>query len=188
MSSFIYLKDIINLSLGINCILIFLCGEQVVTWIVVLLTLVIAYCLLEDWTVIDLNDLDDNCIQQQRIPETNETVEGEVEEYYDDRNADRIDVITAKPMVKPHLLRRWFPNQYQLMHHENNEFQHQKGNDEGAEARRLPTYKMYRTQYTRSDGGNTTPCAGILEIINQVVALLRIRSTWRGISYRALVL
>ena len=162
--------------------IIFWCGEQVFTWIIVLLTFIIAYWLLEDWTVIDLYDPeDDNGIQQQSIRELNETLETEIEGYQDGSIVDHVDATPAKPMVKPHLLRRWFPNHHQSNHHEEDETQHQEGNDEGTEARRLPNYKMYRTQYTRSNEGNTSLCAGVLQILNQLAALLRMRSTWRGI-------
>ena len=38
---------------------------QVVTWIAVLLTWIIAYCFLEDWTVIDTNDSEEeDCIDE----------------------------------------------------------------------------------------------------------------------------
>jgi len=154
----------------------------VVTWIAVLMTFIIAYWLLEDWSVIDLYDPeDDNGIQQQSIREPNETLETEIEGYQDGSIVDHVDATPAKPMVKPHLLRRWFPNHYQSIHNEEDETQHQEGNDERSEARRLPNYKMYRTQHIRSNEGNTSLCAGVLQILNQVAALLRMRSTWRGI-------
>lgn len=159
----------------------------VVTWGVVLLTFVIAYCFLEDWTVIDLNDPEDgNDIQEHNHPETNnnETTEEELEGHYVGSITDRPDLKPVKPMVKPHLLKRWFPSHYQSVLHGDDENQHQYGNnDEGEESRRLPNYNIYRTQYTRSNEGNTSPFAGVMQVINQIIALLRMRSTWRVLIF-----
>ncbi|KAL7543201.1 hypothetical protein ACHAXR_012483 [Thalassiosira sp. AJA248-18] len=170
---------------GNHCIITFWCGEQVVTWIVVLLTWIIAYSFLEDWTVIDPNDPEDNDhIQQQRTSEMNETSmsETETDGHEDSFADDLINSTPAKPMVKPHILRRWFPNLYQS-HHAEDEIHFQEGNVEGAPSRRLPNYKMYRTQYTGSNEGNISFCAGLVQMFNQVIELLKMRSTWRVLIF-----
>ncbi|KAL7549391.1 hypothetical protein ACHAWF_012660 [Thalassiosira exigua] len=86
-----------------------------------------------------------------------------------------INLMPAKPMVKPHLLRRWFPEQYQSIHNDDD------GRNEGAD--RLPVYKMYRTQLTASSGGNTSLAASLWQFANQVISLLRMRATWRVLIF-----
>ena len=62
-------------------------------------------------TAVDPNDPEhDDCVQHQ--PQQSGTENPEAEENNDGgvRVADGIGLRPAKPMVKPHLLRRWFPN------------------------------------------------------------------------------
>ena len=40
--------------------------DQVLTWIVLFMTFIIAYCFLEDWTVIDPDDLDEEYRDQTK--------------------------------------------------------------------------------------------------------------------------
>jgi hypothetical protein len=136
-----------------------------VTWLVVLLTWIIAYCFLEDLTVVDTCD-----------PEEEE------DDCIDSVSNNGIDVSPTKPMVRLHILRRWFPKYDRLMHHEEDETHHSR--DETTAACRAPNYKMYRTQYTRrSAGGRTSPCAGVMLIFNQVLVPLQLRSTWRVLVF-----
>mmetsp|Transcript_22110 Transcript_22110/g.53569 ORF Transcript_22110/g.53569 Transcript_22110/m.53569 type:complete len:402 (-) Transcript_22110:17-1222(-) len=96
-------------------------------------------------------------------------------------------------MVKPHLLRRWFPNQYRALDdHADDGVQQPAGNEEGsAGRRRLPNYKMYPTHYTRSNnntGGTTSPTTtttstGIHDLFKQVLVILRMTSTWRVLVF-----
>ena len=90
-----------------------------VTWLCVLLTWLVAYCFLDDLTVIDTNDPEeDEATQRQNSTDisTLEDSEGYVS------NGD-IHIIPAKAMIKPHILRKWFPSYYQTMHieEENND-------------------------------------------------------------------
>ena len=128
--------------------------------VVVLLTFLVAYCFLEDWTVVDTNDTDDDddYIQQNSSIDVDGTSETEVEENNNDNVEDFIGMIPAKSMVKPYRLRRWFPNQYQSMHVDC-EGQQQDGNGLRPATRSLPNYNIYRTQYTRNNDNSTSICA-----------------------------
>lgn len=131
---------------------------QVITWIAVLLAWLIAYCFLEDWTVLDTND-----------PEEDESID----------EVSGFDMRSAQPMIRLQRLRRWFPNVDQLIHCEEDE--HPQGN--AAIKSRAPNYKMYRTQYARNNERQTSLCSGLMDIVNQVFALLRLRSTWRVLMF-----
>jgi len=152
----------------------------VVTWAVVLLTFVVAYCFLEDWTVVDINDPEGAHTSPVKTDQTPGT---EIEETNIARVEDSIGMIPVIPMVKPHYLRRWFPNQYQSMHHEEDGAQYLEGNGLGSATRSLPNYKMHRTQYTRNNAANTSMCAGLSRVFNQVIDLLRMRATWRVLIF-----
>lgn len=158
----------------------------VVTWVAVLLAWFIAYCFLEDWTVIDTNDPEDENLQQPQ-QNTAEIPESEVEGYHDGGVANNdIHTTPAKPMVRPYLLRKWFPHYYQSMH-----VGEEQGNEtEDTSVRRLPNYKMYRTQYSYtatngpiSNGGNTSLGAPVTGLIHQLGVILRMRSTWRVLIF-----
>lgn len=62
----------------------------ILTWLVLFITFIIAYFLLEDWTVLDLEDLD--------------------EEYCNDDTMKRIplDISSAKPMIRHDTLQQYF--------------------------------------------------------------------------------
>ncbi len=61
-----------------------------------LLTWIIAYCFLEDWTVLDTND-------------------SEKEESTGEVSGNGIDMRSAQPMIRLQILRSWFPNCDQLI-------------------------------------------------------------------------
>lgn len=133
--------------------------------------------------MVDVHDPeDDDFIQQQQSVDASSETE-EVEGHFDGSvNDNAINLIPAKPMVNPLLLRRWFPNLYQSMHHQEDEI----GNGNSSEGKILPNYKMYRTQHSNrsnNGGGNTSSCTGIMQIISQVCVLLRMRSTWRVLVF-----
>ncbi|KAL3786459.1 hypothetical protein ACHAW5_003526 [Stephanodiscus triporus] len=136
----------------------------VVTWMILLLTWIIAYCFLEDLTVIDTYDPEDDCIiQHQSMGDTQESL------------------APAEPMVRPRLLRCWFPNQYQSPRLEENETNNNQAAIGGAETVRnfhFPHYKMYKTQYANTRGG-TSLRSGVITFFNQVIVILRMRATWR---------
>eukprot|EP00581_Thalassiosira_minuscula_P017092 CAMPEP_0183720202 /NCGR_PEP_ID=MMETSP0737-20130205/12887_1 /TAXON_ID=385413 /ORGANISM="Thalassiosira miniscula, Strain CCMP1093" /LENGTH=690 /DNA_ID=CAMNT_0025950039 /DNA_START=131 /DNA_END=2203 /DNA_ORIENTATION=- len=160
----------------------------VITWLVVLITFFVAYCFLEDWTVIDLYDSEDDNDMNANETINNTSNETEVEGHAG-------NVMPAKPMVKSHILRRWFPKYYQTLHDhlsDDDEIVREGGNGDGTEAtlhRKLPNYKMYRTQQTTASARNSSasalssPFSGLGQIIHQVFALLRIRNTWRVLIF-----
>jgi hypothetical protein len=138
---------------------------QVVTWIAVLLTWIIAYCFLEDWTVIDTND-------------------SEEEDCIDEVSDNGIGMRPTKPMVKLQLLRRWFPNfDHLFVRDEDNDESQLSQGDVVTTKSRTPNYKMYRTQYTRNAGERTSLCSGMTDVVHQIIVLLRLRSTWRVLVF-----
>jgi hypothetical protein len=150
----------------------------VVTWGTVLLTWLIAYCFLDDWTVVDTNDSVEDVVshQQQNINEIIPESDA-VEEYHDVSVANNgINMTPAKPMTKPQLLRKWFPHYYQSMHvgEEGESGQTTEGQ------RQLPNYKMYKTQYGTNITGNS---GGLVGLYHQLLDLLRLRSTWRVLVF-----
>lgn len=151
----------------------------VLTWAIVLITWLIAYCFLEDWTVLDTNDTEDDERPQRQNSSGEPISESESGTYLG--GSDGSNMESAKPMIAPHLLRRWFPNHYQSMQHGEFDIEHEEQNDDAAIGRRWPNYKMYRTQFTR--GSNTSPCATLMQILHQVGVLLRMRSTWRVLVF-----
>lgn len=148
-----------------------------VTWLCVLLTWLVAYCFLDDLTVIDTNDPEeDEATQRQNSTDisTLENSEGYIS------NGD-IHIIPAKSMIKPHILRKWFPSYYQTMHIE------EENNDTAAIGRKFPNYQMFKTQYGRSNSGtgsheseNNRTTSGLY---HQLCVLLRMRATWRVLVF-----
>lgn len=184
----------------------------VVTWVIVLVTFVIAYCFLEDWTVIDPNDLDDDEKRKQSSQATtlqrndNQSsssiimMENETDEDDDDDDDDAttsiipIDALPASPMIRPNILQNWFPNQYDSMHAIEDELQLEVTDDEEndfstlaistATRRSLPKYQMYRTRYNNNnDTRERSSCSGLIQLVNQVIAILKLRNTWRVLIF-----
>lgn len=174
----------------------------VVTWMIVLVTFTIAYCFLEDWTVIDPNDLDDEERRKQRSESTQTSSSSIImmeNEMGGNESIIPMDALPASPMIRPHLLQKWFPNHYDSI---------QQAMDEEPEAvavtssgvnnvptsssttttrRSLPKYQMYRTRYNHhqasSQQGNSSRCSGLIQLVNQVIAILKLRNTWRVLIF-----
>mmetsp|Transcript_13560 Transcript_13560/g.22242 ORF Transcript_13560/g.22242 Transcript_13560/m.22242 type:complete len:699 (+) Transcript_13560:74-2170(+) len=160
----------------------------VVTWVIVLVTFAIAYCFLEDWTVIDPNDLDDDEKRKQATLWENETD--------DDENHATItsiipmDALPASPMIRAHLLQRWFPNHYDSLHGIEEELE-VTNEDVPTSRRSLPKYQMYRTRYNHNTqtsnqqhgNASTSICSGLVKVVNQVIAILKLRNTWRVLIF-----
>jgi hypothetical protein len=77
-----------------------------------------------------------------------------------------------------------FPKQYQaIINPEENDVTHDNLGIIVAQQRRLPNYKIYKTQYNHQklDGGRTTTSLriSITDFIEQVIFILRMRATWR---------
>ncbi len=112
-----------------------------------------------------------------------------------------IDALPASPMIRPHLLQRWFPNHYDSVHAIEDDVQQVEVTDEDFSStatmtrrRSLPKYQMYRTKYnnhtretTSSQHGNysyfTSLCSGLVQLVNQVIAILKLRNTWRVLIF-----
>jgi len=176
----------------------------VLTWVVLLLTWVIAYCLLEDLTVIDANDREDggivNAIRHRddggRGGVDDDAWQEESEEvgrlYGGANDNDGYAATPAEPMVRSRLLRRWFPNQYQALDYfgddETNDPSAIGGATSGAATarRRLPYYKMHKTRCNNTrakEGGGSGASSSlrfrVTSFFNRVVIILRMRATWR---------
>ena len=176
----------------------------VVTWVIVLVTFGIAYCFLEDWTVIDPNDLDDDEKRKQSTTTRHQTsLENETDNDDHDATTTSIilpaDALPASPMIRPHLLQRWFPTHYDSVQAiEDEHHQMEVSNDDNnfststmIRRRSLPKYQMYRTRYNHDTQANspneenssTSRCSGLIKVINQVIAILKLRNTWRVLIF-----
>ena len=144
--------------------------------------------------MIDSNDPeeDDHCIQQQqRMMNNSDTIEMSESKAEDRQDSfiehdQIINPIPAKPMIKPHLLRRWFSKYYQSNHNIDDDIiPSQEGGGEGPTMRKLPNYQMYRTQYTSSrENRDTSPVqAGIHKFGQQLCDILKMRNTWRVLIF-----
>ena len=160
----------------------------ILTWAVLFVTLLIAYCYLKDLTVIDMNDLEDDdvaVVQVQHQQQDMMSVDMQVSEVsslrVDQSSTGIINLVPAEPMIRPFLLRTLFPKQYQAII--NPEETHDNQGIVVAQQRRLPNYKIYKTQYNHQklDGGRTTTSLriSITNLIEQVIFILRMRATWR---------
>jgi hypothetical protein len=164
----------------------------VLTWVVLLLTWVIAYCFLEDLTVIDANNPEDGGIAI-RHPDGGggDDARQESEEigrlYGGDNENDGDAATPAEPMVRSRLLKRWFPNQYHSLDYfgidANDPAAIGVATAGAAARRRLPDYKMHKTRYnTRAKegvGGASSLRSRVTSFFNRVIAILRMRATWR---------
>ncbi len=160
----------------------------VLTWMILVLTWIVAYCYLEDVTVIDINDPeDDGMMTRHRV--VAETVRGGSDEagyIYGDASNNGRDLTHAVSMIRPRLLRYWFPRQYQSLHTDDHMTDDSVafGGVASATTRRFPDYKMYKTQYKGGNNEGTTSIrVSTMEFLNQVIAILRMRATWRVIVF-----
>lgn len=158
----------------------------ILTWMVLFVTLLIAYCYLEDLTVIDMHDLEDDdvaVIQREQGMMNVEMQVSEVSSLRADQSSNKIELVPAEPMIEPRLLRTWFPKQYQaIINLEENDVTHDNQGIVVAQQRRLPSYKIYKTQYNHQKLGGeriTSLRIGITTFIEQVIFILRMRATWR---------
>ena len=132
----------------------------ILTWVVVLVTCVIAYFFLEDWTVIDPDDLDDSGQFKNDTEETNlksaeisDNIRPESGRYHRMGTNDCYltippDAIPAEPIIKLEHLRKLFPNHFQSLHSCGGEIYEQqiRGFFDGSKIRRLPRYMIFKTR------------------------------------------
>ena len=78
------------------------------------------------------------------------------------------EVQTCKPMVKAHVLRRIFHEQFQSL-----QATEEDSDNEGA-SRPLPAYQMTRTKLITRETGHS----GLKQFVHQVLELLKLRNTW----------
>jgi len=139
----------------------------VLTWLVLFITFIIAYFLLEDWTVLDLEDLD--------------------EEYCNDDDMKRIpvDILPAKPMVRHDILQQYFTHEAPGTDDETSML---NISAEGTkDTYKLPDYKVFRTQYAMSneneEGTQIHPFKGVVHVVKQFLTIIQLRATWRVIVF-----
>ena len=185
----------------------------VLTWLVLFVTFFIAYFSLEDWTVIDLHDLDEEYCNYNN---NNDEKDG-----HDSIKATPMDnAVSVKPMVGYEILQK-----YVISSNCSTEQDDEEGSDEAIESskllkinasstynettardcdcnNRLPVveYKMYKTQHTKSssktynnEGGTTTtptiystPCillGNVVHVIKQFITIIRMRNTWKVLVF-----
>jgi len=156
----------------------------VVTWVIVLVTFTIAYCFLEDWTVIDPNDLDLDESEDERRRSGSESESAHsssssmmmANEMGGNESIIPMDALPASPMIRPHLLHKWFPNHYdsisiQQAIEEESEEDAVTSSDVPV-TRSLPKYQMYRTRYNHQTssqhGGRERYCSEDNMTINRI--------------------
>jgi len=153
----------------------------IVTWIVVIVTFIIASCFLEDLTVIDPEDLDDEFVQSR-----SHNSDGSNDDNLHNTTTIPADAVPAKPMVKPCLLKRWFPNQYRAVHTvvDDEVEQQRDGNGNASAGLSLPNYKMYKTiQSSRNPHRHSSRKGAIYHFFSQLMAILRLRNTWMALIF-----
>ena len=154
-----------------------LSNEQVLTWLVVLFMLIIAFYFLEDMTVIDDRD-------------SNKEVLIDAENSYDIHNThekqpltiDSIKVVastepikeknssfrTSKPIYKHQFIQQWLP-------------QHKKTVIE--ELHNKCNYKTFQTIHLNANTTNSSPIQNIIDFLQQLISVLRLRNSWRVIVF-----
>ena len=158
----------------------------VLTWMILVLTWIVAYCYLDDVTVIDIHDPEDDGMAI-RHRGTEDTARGRSEGVgyiYGESNIIDPDLAHAEPMIRPRLLRYWFPRHQSL--HIDECMTNDRVDFCGAvtTTRGFPNYKIYKTQYTGvNNEGSTSVRDGMITFLNQVIDILRMRVTWRVIVF-----
>ena len=138
----------------------------ILTWLVLFITFIIAYFLLEDWTVLDLEDLD--------------------EEYCND-GTKRIpaDILPAEPMIRYDILQQYFT--YEAPSTDDETSMLNISTEGTKESYKLPDYKVFRTQYAMSneneEGTETHPFKGVVHAVKQFITIIQLSDTWRVIVF-----
>jgi hypothetical protein len=138
----------------------------VLTWVVLLLTFVIAYYCLEDLSVVDPDDPD--CY------ETSQRDDDDAEETNGVFNPTvPIDAVPSTPLIELRILKRCFPNE-NLFHTEDDCGSPIPGNSFNFQsaATGIPHYKVYKTRYAEGRRGS------IHDFYLQGMSILRLRNTW----------
>jgi len=136
----------------------------ILTWFVLFITFIIAYFFLEDWTVLDLEDLD--------------------EEYCnDDMKRIPVDILPAKPMVRHDILQQYFT--CEVLSTDDETSMLNISAEEIRNTNKLPEYRIFKTQYAMSneEGSETHPFKGVVHAVKQFITIIQLRATWRVIVF-----
>ena len=142
---------------------------QVLTWMVLILTALIAYFCLQDVSVFDPDDLErDERTQSVGVDGVFDTV-------------IPVDAIPAKPLIEVCTLKRWFPNQQIFSSSEDSSEQQFMGSSSTLNVQstsRLPHYKIYKTKHLSYPHSSPSLRGGVDSFFSQVLSILRLRNTW----------
>jgi len=177
-------------------------GYQVVTWVFVVVTFLIAFGFLRDETVIDPDDLDNHdawkatTSTEQSFDLDGQGSSGICDDGLISKSTIPPDAMPAKPMVTPRILKKWFPKQFTMVHsHEDEEADQRQMNvndpDPTNRLISLPNYKVYRTKYAYESQEQVptsvpalrNPCRGLLKVIKQIITILMIQNTWKVLIF-----
>jgi predicted nucleic acid-binding Zn ribbon protein len=142
--------------------------KQIVTWLVALLTFAIACLFLEDLTVIDLDDPDDDMnihVDNEALKKPDESKNNLYQAVALDDESEVI-LQPAKSMFDRQLLEQWLP------------FDRQQTTKQ-----QFNGYKVFNTIHTTNSIDQSTPIQGALRFIKQLLSVLRLRNSWRVIVF-----
>lgn len=140
----------------------------VLTWVVLLLTFLIAYFYLQDLSVVDPDDL-----VSDQMPQFSA-----VNAEQDEDQIVPVDAVPAKPIIQVYTLKKWFPNQQLFtpeLEAERSPLPGNRLNIQSAAVSRLPRYKVYATKQLHMNPSSRNSSENFF---SQVVAILRLRNTW----------
>lgn len=148
----------------------------VLTWLVLVLTFVIAYFHLEDLSVVDPDDNNSDCCENHVRDDNDDNAE-ETSGIFNHTTTVPTDAVPATPLIELQVLKRWFPNE-KMFHSEDECESPVLGNSFGVQSTattRLPNYKVYKTKHAE---GFSSPRGSIHDFCLQVLSILRLKNTW----------
>ena len=142
--------------------------EQVLTWFVVLLMFIIAFFFLEDMTVLDPRDSNN---EVQIDAECSYGTHGKQPLLMNGENVARQQhstLQTSKPIFEHKIIQRWLPQQ-------------QKAKID--ELRNKINYKTVHTIHRKVNTTNSSPIQNIIDFLQQLLSVLQLRNSWRVIVF-----
>eukprot|EP00956_Cyclotella_meneghiniana_P015366 scaffold23447_cov41-Cyclotella_meneghiniana.AAC.1 len=115
----------------------------VLTWLVLVLTFVIAYFHLEDLSVVDPDDNNSDCCENHARDDNDDNAE-ETSGIFNQTTTAPTDAVPATPLIELQVLKRWFPNE-KMFHSEDECESPVPGTSFGVQSTattRLPNYKV----------------------------------------------
>ncbi|KAL3789604.1 hypothetical protein HJC23_003153 [Cyclotella cryptica] len=146
----------------------------VLTWMVLILTALIAYFYLQDLSVLDPDDLDRDGRPQSRSGSADD-VDGVCD------TVMPVNATPAKPLFELRTLKRWFPNEQILCSSEDDSEQQQITGISALNVQsttRLLCYKIYKTKHSGYPQSSPSLRGGVDSFFSQVLSILRLRNTW----------